>query len=193
MKNYTTQDFSRLKGMPGFSDMALDIHFSLYDGYVKNVNKINAALGEMQKRAKTDTPEYAELKRRLSWEFDGMRLHEFYFSALGGDGEFDHGGKLADRLEDSFGGFEVWKNDFLSTAKMRGIGWAALYQDPNNGKLMNFWINEHNEGHPADAKLILNVDVFEHAFMPDYGINRAQYLEAFMQNLEWKEIEKRLE
>lgn len=191
METYKTQDFSNLKGTPGFSDKALDLHFGLYDGYVKNTNKLLATLSNLQREAKTDTPEYAELKRRLGWEFDGMRLHEFYFSALGGNGKIDKKGKLFAAMKEDFGGFAAWENDFLSTAKMRGIGWAALYRDPQNGKLINFWINEHNEGHPAGLKLILNVDVFEHAFLPDYGTNRAGYLEAFMKNLDWKVIEKR--
>ena len=190
---YTTQDFSNLKGMIGFSDKALEIHLALYDGYVKNTNKLLAALDNMRREMKTDTPEYAELKRRLGWEFDGMRLHEVYFSSLGGDGKMEKSGKLMKKMEESFGGYEAWENDFLSTAKMRGIGWAALYLDPVSGKLINFWINEHNVGHPAGLALILNVDVFEHAFMLDYGTNRVGYLEAFMKNLNWKEIEKRLE
>ncbi len=96
-------------------------------------------------------------------------------------------------MKESFGGYAAWENDFLSTAKMRGIGWAALYQDPQNGKLINFWINEHNEGHPAGLNLILNVDVFEHAFMLDYGTDKAGYLSAFMKNLDWNIIEKRLQ
>lgn len=189
---YISQNFSHLKGMPGFSDKALETHFALYDGYVKNTNKLLAALDNFRREAKTDTPEYAELKRRLGWEFDGMRLHEFYFSSLGGDGELDKKGKIAEAFKSNFGGYEAWKNDFLSTAKMRGIGWAVLYQDPTNGKLMNFWINEHNGGHPAGLNLILNVDVFEHAFMLDYGTDRGGYLEAFMKNLNWGVIEKRL-
>ncbi len=192
METYKTQDFSSLKGMVGFSDKALDIHLALYDGYVKNTNKLLAALNNLAREVKTDTPEYAELKRRLGWEFDGMRLHEFYFSALGGNGKLDKEGKLAAAMTESFGGIEAWENDFLSTARMRGIGWATLYLDPTNGKLINFWINEHNEGHPAGLKLILNVDVFEHAFMIDYGTNRIGYLESFMKNLKWEVIEKRL-
>lgn len=192
MENYTIQNFSNLNGITGFSDKSLDIHFALYAGYVKNTNKLLELLHNLQSAGKAMAPEYAELKRRLGWEFDGMRLHELYFSALGGDGKLDAGGKLAMAMTENFGGVEAWKDDFLSTAKMRGIGWAALYQDSTNGRLMNFWINEHNEGHPAGAKLILNVDVFEHAYLPDYGTDRAGYLTAFMQNLNWKVIEKRL-
>lgn len=185
---YEKKDYSNLKGMVGFGDKALDIHFALYEGYVKNTNK----LLEKLEMAEKDSPEYAEMKRRLGWEFDGMRLHEYYFGALGGDGKLDAGSDLAKAIENSFGSFEKWKEDFLATAKMRGIGWAALYQDPVSGRLINFWINEHNEGHPAGANLILNMDVFEHAFIPDYGTDKAGYIEAFMKNVDWEEVGKRL-
>ncbi len=81
---YTPKDFSRLKGMPGFSDQALDLHFTLYQGYVKNTN----ALLENLSKIAANTPAYAEMKRRLGWEFDGMRLHELYFGNLGGKVKF---------------------------------------------------------------------------------------------------------
>jgi superoxide dismutase, Fe-Mn family len=189
---YTTNNYSRLKGMPGFSDKALDLHLALYDGYVKNTNKILETLDKMRLEKKTELPEYAELKRRLGWEFDGMRLHEYYFSALGGNGVMDEAGVLAEAIKKSFGSIEAWKNDFLATAKMRGIGWAILYQDPKNGQLINFWINEHSESHPAGANIILVMDMFEHAFLLDYGINKAGYIEAFLKSLKWEKIEKRL-
>ncbi|MDR3559208.1 MAG: Fe-Mn family superoxide dismutase [Candidatus Pacebacteria bacterium] len=185
---YTKNDYAHLKGMPGFSDQALDLHFGLYEGYVNNTNKI------LEKLETTDksSPEYAELKRRLGWEFDGMRLHEYYFGALGGDGQLNGESGLVKALEKYFGSFEKWKEDFTATGKMRGIGWAALYQDVEAGRLINFWINEHNEGHPAGANPILVMDVFEHAYVPDYGTNRGGYIEAFMKNIDWNIIEGRL-
>ena len=185
---YTKKDYSRLKGMPGFSDRALDIHFALYEGYVNNTN----GLLEKLETADKSSPEYSEMKRRLGWEFDGMRLHEYYFGALGGNGQPEGRGDLAKAFEKDFGSFENWEKDFVATGKMRGIGWAALYQDTQEGRLINFWINEHNEGHPAGANPILVMDVFEHAFVPDYGTNKGGYIEAFMKNLDWNVIEGRL-
>ncbi|OGI28494.1 MAG: superoxide dismutase [Candidatus Moranbacteria bacterium RIFOXYA12_FULL_44_15] len=185
---YVKKDYSKLVGMEGFSEKALTAHFALYEGYVKNTNRILEELGEY----KSDTIQYAELKRRLGWEFDGMRLHEYYFSALGGNGEISQDGALYKMLAEQFGSFENWKADFVATAKMRGIGWSALYQDVESGKLINFWINEHNEGHPAGANLILNLDVFEHAYIFDYGTDRSGYIDAYMKNLDWVAVEKRL-
>lgn len=144
------------------------------------------------KAGKTDSIAYAELKRRFGWEFDGMRLHEFYFDALGGNGEIDKNGKLYKEIEKQFGSYETFVNDFTATAKMRGIGWAILYQDPKNGKLLVFWVNEHDQGQPAGLNLILNIDVFEHAYFVDYGKDRIAYINAFMKAINWEEVEKRL-
>lgn len=189
---YEKKDYSRLLGTPGFSDKALETHFALYEGYVNNTNKILEELENCHREGKADSIVYAELKRRLGWEFDGMRLHEFYFDAMGGNGEIDANSRLYKEISEHYGSFENWKSDFIATGKMRGIGWAALYEDKTNGKLINFWINEHNENHPAGQNLILVMDVFEHAFMIDYGKDKASYIDAFMKTIDWGEVEKRL-
>jgi Fe-Mn family superoxide dismutase len=189
---YVAKDYSKLIGMAGFSETLLKNHFTLYQGYVTNTNKVLDALAAMLKEAKTSTPEYAELKRRLGWEFDGMRLHEYYFENLGGKAALDLTGKLGKKIVESFGGYEAWEKDFKAVGTMRGIGWVVLYQDPANGQLINFWVNEHDVGHPAGCLPILVMDVFEHAFMIDYGLKRADYIEAFFKNIDWKAAEARL-
>jgi len=189
---YAAKDFNNLIGMKGFSETLLKNHFTLYQGYVNNTNKVLDTLGAMLKEGKTATPEYAELKRRFGFEFDGMRLHEYYFGNLGGDGSLNKTGKLGKKLADEFGSYEAWEKDFKSTGTMRGIGWAILYQDNMSGRLVNVWINEHEVGHPAGCAPLLIMDVFEHAFMIDYGLKRADYVEAFFQNIKWGEVEARL-
>ena len=189
---YAAKDYSRLLGMEGFSDTLLKNHFTLYQGYVTNTNKLIELLNQMPKEGKTSSPEFAELKRRFGWEFNGMRLHEYYFENLGGKGALEKTGKLFKRLSEDFGSYEAWEKDFKATAMMRGIGWAILYQDSLSGRLLNFWINEHDAGHPAGCTPILILDVFEHAFMIDYGLKRADYIEAFFKNIHWKIIEERL-
>ncbi len=189
---YQSKDYNRLLGMEGFSDTLLKNHFTLYQGYVTNTNKLMEALNQLLKEGKAGTPEYAELKRRLGWEFNGMRLHEYYFENLGGKAGINKGGKLYQKLVESFGSYEAWEKDFRATGSMRGIGWAVLYQDIPSGKFINFWINEHDVGHPAGGMPILIMDVFEHAFMIDYGLKRADYIEAFFRNINWAEVEKRL-
>ncbi|MCL5022824.1 MAG: Fe-Mn family superoxide dismutase [Nitrospirae bacterium] len=189
---YAAKDYAELIGMEGFSETLLRNHFTLYQGYVSNTNKELEILGAMLKEGRTSTPEYAELKRRLGWEFNGMRLHEYYFENLGGKGGIDEGGKLAGKLAADFGSLADWEKDFRATGAMRGIGWAVLYQDTSNGRLINFWINEHDVSHPAGGNPLLIMDVFEHAFMLDYGLKRADYIEAFFRNIDWRTVESRL-
>ena len=188
---YTAQDYAKLIGMAGFSETLLKNHFTLYQGYVTNTNKVLETLELMLKEGKTAIPEFAELKRRLGWEFNGMRLHEFYFENLGGNGPLNPGGKLAKRLVENFGSLEAWEKDFRAVGAMRGIGWAALYEDSASGRLINFWVNEHDVAHPAGCTPLLIMDVFEHAFMLDYGLKRADYIEAFFKNIDWSAAEAR--
>ncbi|HEX9902013.1 MAG TPA: twin-arginine translocation signal domain-containing protein, partial [Acidobacteriota bacterium] len=138
--SYTAKDYSKLIGTPGFSETLLKNHFTLYQGYVTNTNKVLDLLAAMLKDGKAGTPEYAELKRRLGWEFNGMRLHELYFENLGGRAAFDPAGRLAGKLAENFGSAELWEKDFRATGAMRGIGWTVLYQDLAGGRLINFWI-----------------------------------------------------
>ena len=189
---YEAKDYSKLIGMEGFSETLLKNHFTLYQGYVTNTNKLMDMLASMLKEGKVGTPEYAELKRRMGWEFNGMRLHEYYFDNLGGKAALDKSGKLAKKLAENFGGYEDWERDFRGTGAMRGIGWVILYQDNVAGKLFNQWINEHDIGHPAGCAPILIMDVFEHAFITDYGLKRADYIEAFFRNVNWPAVESRL-
>lgn len=189
---YTANDYSKLIGMEGFSETLLKNHFTLYQGYVTNTNKVLDALAQMLKDDKAATPEFAELKRRLGWEFNGMRLHEYYFENLGGKTPPDKNGRLAKKMTGDFGSYEAWEKDFKATGAMRGIGWVALYQDITNERLMNFWINEHDVAHPAGCRLLLIMDVFEHAFMLDYGLKRADYIGSFFKNINWTVVEGRL-
>ncbi len=189
---YTAKEYAKLIGMAGFSETLLKNHFMLYQGYVTNTNKVLDTLDQMAKDGKTATPEFAELKRRLGWEFNGMRLHEYYFENLGGKSGIDKNGTLIKKIAESFGSYEAWEKDFRATGAMRGIGWVVLYQDTLSGKLINFWINEHDVSHPAGCNPLLIMDVFEHAFMLDYGLKRADYIESFFKNINWTAVEARV-
>ncbi|MFC1963078.1 superoxide dismutase [Chloroflexota bacterium] len=189
---YIAKDYSKLIGMEGFSETLLTNHFTLYQGYVTNTNKLLDTLGQMLKEGKVSAPEYAELKRRMGFEFNGMRLHEYYFENLGITQSLDKSGKLGKKLAEDFGSYEDWEKDFKATGTMRGIGWAILYQDNVSGKFMNQWINEHEVGHPAGCIPVIVMDVFEHAFMLDYGLKRVDYIESFFKNIDWGAVEGRL-
>ncbi len=189
---YQSKDFSYLLGMEGFSDKALNIHFKLYQGYVQNTNILLGLIEQYMAEGKDKTPQYGEIKRRLMWEFDGMRLHEEYFGNLGGKGtSLSPDSPLYKRIERDFGSFEKWKNDFMATGVIRGIGWSILYLDPVTGRLINTWINEHDRGHLAGGTPILLMDVFEHAYILDYGLDRMGYIKAFFNNVNWDIVEER--
>ena len=179
---YEAKNFERLLGTEGFSDILLRNHFTLYEGYVSNTNKVV----DLLKTAEAGTPQYNELKRRFGWEWDGMRLHELYFSNMvKGGSVLDKKSALAKKIEEDFGSIEVWEKDFKGTGAVRGIGWAVLVRDTETGRLFNVWINEHDGGHLAGANILLVMDVFEHAFALDYGLKRADYIAAFWNAIDW--------
>ena len=191
VKPYEEKDFSHLLGIEGFSKEMLENHFKLYKGYVKNTNLLLEKLELMASADLIKTPEYAELKRRLGWEFNGMRLHEYYFGNLGGSGTLEENSPLYNEICKNFGSFENWQKDFIGTGKLRGIGWVILYKDNETGRLMNMWINEHDVSHPAGAAPLLVMDVFEHAFITDYGLDKASYIESFFKNIDWEKVAER--
>ncbi len=182
---YAAQDYSPLMDMKGFSKGLLELHFKLYQGYVTQSNDLSDKLATLK------GAEYGALKRRFEWEFNGMRLHELYFSNLGGTGEPDPKSAVVQALAKQYQTFDAWKADFIATGTMRGIGWAILYIDTVNGRLMNTWIEEHDTGHPALAQPLLVMDVFEHAYMPQYGLDKAAYIDAFFQNIDWNRVAAR--
>ncbi|MGB9717982.1 MAG: superoxide dismutase [Thermoproteota archaeon] len=190
---YQPRSFEHLLGLKGFSDQLLKNHFTLYQGYVNNTNRLGEALSLLLKEGKTGTPEYAELKRRFGWEFNGMRLHEYYFGNMAKNGaELGKDSQLYRSISEDFGSYEAWERDFKGTGVMRGIGWVVLYHDPYGGRLFNTWVNEHDLGHLSGATPILVMDVFEHAYMTDYGLKRADYIESFFKAIDWKTAEERL-
>jgi Fe-Mn family superoxide dismutase len=189
---YTAKDYTALIGMKGFSETMIKNHFTLYQGYVTNTNKLMDAIAQLLREGKTAIPEYAELKRRFGWEFNGMRLHELYFENLKGSGGLDKGSRLAKLIEQRYGSMEAWEKDFKATGTMRGIGWVALYHDAAGDNLFNAWINEHDVSHLAGCTPLLIMDVFEHAYFTDYQLKRADYIEAFFASINWQAVASRL-
>ena len=189
---YQAKNFENLIGLPGFSEKILKDHFGLYQGYVNNFNKLDETLMAMEKEEKFGVPEFAELNRRFSWEFNGMRLHELYFENLSKESiEIDKNSELYGKISKEWESFEAFEKDFRAMAAMRGIGWVILYYDKQADRLFNVWINEHDVGHFSGCAPLLAIDVFEHAYLIDYGTKRADYIDAFMKVIDWKVVEKR--
>lgn len=183
---YVAKNFEHLLGIEGLSNQLLKNHFLLYQGYVNNINKLVDILNRIKTQKNGISIEYSEVKRRFGWEFNGMRLHEFYFgNIINGGAILYPNTNLYKKIIDDFGSFDEWKKDFKDTGMIRGVGWVVLYFEPTSNKLFNMWVNEHDSGHICTGFPILVMDVFEHAFMQDYGTNRANYIEAFFNIIDW--------
>jgi Fe-Mn family superoxide dismutase len=193
-KPYETKKYD-LQGLDGISGPQLEVHYALYNGYVVNTNKLNDKIAELIQNGQVGTPEYAEMKRRFGFEYAGMRLHEYYFGNMKANGgKLPESSKLYKKLVEEFGSYENWENDFKNTGLMRGIGWAILYQDTHTGRLQNFWVSDHENGHPPGFQPILVMDVWEHAYTVDYkATERKNYVEAFFKNIDWQAAESRLQ
>lgn len=198
MKIYKPQQFN-LSNLTGISDKTLEMHLKLYEGYVKATNELTARIAAILSDGKVDQeemPAYSELTRRLGFEYNGMVLHEYYFGNMKRQGGPDapHGSEFRNAVERSFPGYDIWKADFTSVGKMRGVGWAICYLDPANGLVSNHWVELHETGNIAGFVPLLVMDVWEHAFLLDYKpADRPKYIEAFLSNVDWDAVEKRLE
>ncbi len=189
---FEPKTFDHLIGTAGFSETLLKNHFTLYQGYVTNTNKLADTLAALLREGTTATPEYAELKRRFGWEYNGMRLHELYFANMNKAPELTPVvGDFKAVVEKSFGSEDAWLKDFKASGTMRGIGWVLLMLDPIEKRLFNIWVNEHDLGHLAGCSPLLVLDVFEHAYMLDYGLKKADYLEAFLRAVDWQVVSAR--
>jgi superoxide dismutase, Fe-Mn family len=194
---YNPKQFN-LSALQGISDKTLEMHFKLYEGYVKSVNELNEKITEMLKDGTVDQdefPAYSELNRRLGFEYNGMVLHEYYFGNLKkqGTGAPASDSDFVKGAEKSFGNYDLWKTDFVGVGKMRGVGWAVCYRDPQNGMLSNHWITLHEIGNVSGFIPILVMDVWEHAFILDYApADRAKYIEAFFSNINWQRVDERV-
>ena len=196
--SYQARQFN-LAGLKGISDQTLEVHFKLYEGYVKETNNLTERITEFIKDGNVDQeemPAYSELSRRLGFEYNGMVLHEYYFDNLqsgGGTGDPAKTSPFVKAAEATFGNYDIWKADFVGIGKMRGVGWAICYQNPANGRISNHWITLHETGNVAGFTPILVMDVWEHAFLLDYKpAERPKYIEAFFSNIAWNAVEERL-
>ena len=190
--HYQPKDFNALLGIPGFSERMLHDHFKLYEGYVKNTNELIDHLASYENGDRSKDPAFADRKRRFAWEFNGMRLHEYYFGNLTKHSvPLDPKNGLSKKIAEDFGSFENWSHEFTAIGAMRGIGWTVLAYDAVAGRLFDLWINEHDLGLLVGAAPLLVLDVFEHAYMADYGLERGKYISAFMDAIDWPEIGRR--
>jgi Fe-Mn family superoxide dismutase len=190
---YEAKTHLKPSGLKGISENQIAQHWKLYEGYVTNSNALLAELEALRKEGKGGTAAYADRRRRLGFEFNGMVLHEYYFGNLkAGVAEPGETSALRKALAAHFSSFEAWKEDFVKCGATRGIGWAVLNLDPATGGLVNHFIQLHEDGNVAGFCPLLILDVFEHAYMVDFPAGgRGDYMKAFFENVHWEAVEKR--
>lgn len=189
--SYEAKKFT-LPSLEGISDESVKQHIGLYEGYVKNFNAISAKLAEYAKEStEKNALALSELIRRKSFEFDGMRLHELYFSQFeGGAKPLDEQSAFGKALATEYHGYVV--EYVKAIGNMRGPGWAILYWDPVGKQFQSGFVGEQHQGHFATLPIVLALDVWEHAYILDHGAaGKGLYLDAFFKNLNWEVVEKR--
>src|SRR6185369_8536872 len=182
-----------LPALDGISKKSIEEHLGLYAGYVKNFNAISALLPEYAKDTEKHAHALSELIRRKSFEFDGMRLHEYYFEQFeGGAKELDKSSALGQAFEKEYHGYF---NEYLKAiGNMRGPGWAMLSYDPIGQQFQAGFVGEQHQGHFVTLPIIVALDVWEHAFLLDYGAQgKGKYIDAFFKNLNWEVIDHRFQ
>jgi superoxide dismutase, Fe-Mn family len=185
---YQAQEHLKPRGLTGISDQQIEQHWHLYETYVKNTNELLEEIETAQHGSRV----WGELKRRLGFEFNGMVLHEYYFANLSAGATLSPGSELATALAEGWGDIPKWREDFAQTAALHGVGWVILYNDPLDGGLFNWWVSDHEVNHPAGLHPVLVLDVFEHAWMVDYGAGeKEKYVKAFLENVSWEVVEQR--
>lgn len=185
-----------LPTLSGLSEKQIKVHLALYEGYVKHTNLIMEKIQAL-KEADAEGNAYliAELRRRFAFEFDGMRMHEYYFEQLeGGLTSLTSGSALAKAVEERYGSDEQFIAHIKEVATTRGIGWVVVYADPRAKTLHTTFVSDHEVGQLAGLPIILALDLWEHAYMVDYvPAEKKSYIDAFFANLNWSVVEKRFE
>ena len=193
---YTAKTFT-LPALPGISEKQLSVHLALYEGYVKHVNLIAVKLGAVRAGSlELDPYIVAELRRRFAFEFDGMRMHEYYFEQLeSGAGAQDGESSLAKAAAEKYGSYDGLVTHIKEVAGTRGIGWVVVYADPHaEDALHTVFVGDHELGQLSGLPILLALDLWEHAYMVDYvPSEKKNYVDAFFANLNWAVVEKRFE
>lgn len=192
MFKYEPQQFPNLAEITTIPQAEWEEHLKLYNGYVTNCNLYREKIAVLVEAGQAASPEYQAMTRRLGFEYNGMVLHENYFQALNAKGGVA-GDKLKSLIDSSFVSMEKFLDQYKKTVMMRGIGWACLYQDVNNGQLSLHFVAEHENGHPAGFNLLLAVDAWEHAWTAYLKpTQKAQYADDVFALIDWMVVEGRI-
>ncbi len=176
-----------LKNLKGISQKTLAEHLNLYSGYVKHYN---LASDLMDTYANQEDTQFlmTELNRRRSFEYNGIKNHEYYFTDLLSETvALDLNSELAKKIIEVWGSVDLWRVEFEKIAMTRGIGWAILSYDPEAGILQNGWVDEQHLGHLNSTQYIIGIDMWEHSYVADYQPSgKKQYISDFLDQVSWK-------
>jgi len=173
--------------LDGISRAAVEAHYKLYEGYVNKRNEILAKLeGIALEGANQVYSEIRALKVDLTFAVGGIKNHEIYFEHLGGGGG-DPDGLIADLIKRDFGSLADWRSDLKATG-MAARGWAWTAYDWDEGRLFNYLGDAQNTFPVWNATPLVALDVYEHAYFLDYQTDRASYIDAFFDNIDWHTI-----
>lgn len=187
---YTQQTF-QIDNLKGISSKNIEEHLKLYTGYVKNSNLVSEKIKSFQ-GDENMSYELGELYRHFSFEYNGMRNHECYFSLLSGDTRsISSESKLAQKINEQFSSFENYLNCHMSmAATTRGIGWAMLSFDPAVNTLILHWVDEQHFGQLQSTTPIIALDMWEHSYVADYQPSgKKQYIQDFFDSINWSVAE----
>jgi len=192
LMEYVARTFA-IPDLKGLSKKQMEVHLSLYEGYVKHVNLIRDRIAKLKESDEDNSFLINELRRRFGFEFDGMRMHEYYFEQLeGGRQEPNDNMPLVAAATEKYGSWDGFLAHVKEVAGTRGIGWVVVYYDPSGRVLHTIFVNDHELGQLAGLPIILAVDLWEHAYMVDYvPAEKKSYVEAFLDNMNWSIPEKR--
>jgi Fe-Mn family superoxide dismutase len=192
MKKFEEQKFE-IPDLIGISKSNIEEHLKLYAGYVTHSNLVLEKIAELSKdgKAEENIGLISGLQRRFGFEYNGMRNHEIYFNSFSGGPKELKDGNLKKAIEENFGLFEAWFSYFKTIATTRGIGWAILYFDRKEKRLLNAWIDEQHLGQLQDCAVVLALDMWEHSYVADYKPSgKKNYVEDFFRNLNWEVVEE---
>lgn len=189
--NYTPKNFSYLVGIKGISKSVMQQHFQLYEGYVNQTNTLLNRLLEILQTEPFDKAAYSAMKKAFGFEYDGMKLHEYFFGNLTLNPQNIENFEIAEKIKKDFGSIAKWKQDLLSTCLVRGIGWAISFYDQTSDRIINTWIDGHDKGVPVYDSILVVLDCWEHAYIQDYGLQRDRYVESLFEHLDFSTINLR--
>lgn len=195
MEKFTEKTFN-IGELNGIGSKNIEEHLKLYKGYVTNANNVVEKISSLSQGFFKDGADnsymIAELFRRFSFEYNGMRNHEIYFSSLsGGAKELNPESDLAKKINETCVSFEIFMMGFKNMALTRGVGWAVLWYDKKDKRLIASWVDEQHLGQLNGCEMILALDMWEHAYVYDYPTSeKKKYIEAFFANLNWQVIEE---